>query len=166
MNARKKTLVAAVDGLERALATDAVGREKDWAARVGQALGRLEQAVRDHDRALAASGGRLVEVDRPLLPSPTVDRRTEELRRELDGVLKEAQALRARVMGAAQGAAGGVNPSGLAGAREVAPEAGAAADFGVFCQRARHLLEALHHYEEQETDLVQHSVTTDIGAGD
>jgi hypothetical protein len=163
MKARKKTLEAAVTGLERALATDA---GPDWAGRVGQALDRLEQAVREHNQALAATDGRLVEVDRPLLPSPTVDRRTEELRRDLDGFLEEAKALRGQVRGAAPGAGLGVGAAGQAGAREVAPEAGAAADFGVFCQRARRLLEALHHFEEEETDLVQDSVTTDIGAGD
>jgi hypothetical protein len=153
MKARGGTLAAAVDGLEQALASDPAGREQDWAVRVGRALGGLEQAARGHGRALAAAGGLPVEVDRPLLPSPTVDRRSGELRRELEGALGEAKALRAKVAGAARRAAG------------AAPEAGGA-EFGVFCRRARRLLGALRRYEVEETDLLQDSITTDLGAGD
>ena len=37
----------------------------------------------------------------------------------------------------------------LAGALPVAPEAGAAADYGVFLQHAAELVEALRHYEAE-----------------
>ncbi|HEV3255500.1 MAG TPA: hypothetical protein VG013_01345 [Gemmataceae bacterium] len=166
MPAKTDVLSPALDRLERALAERGAGRERDWVERVDQALAAVEQGVRQHAATLEAPDGRVVDVDSPRLPSPTVSRRAAKLHQELDGFLVETRALRAKVRGASQGLGIAVSPSGLAGALAVAPEAGAIPDFSVFCKRAKELLEALNHYEEEEADLILEAVTTDIGAGD
>jgi hypothetical protein len=166
MRAKNDTLEKAMGELERALAEEAVGREADWAGRVDQVLAGIEAAVQQRAANLEPPDGKVVEVDRPRLPSPTVSRRAAGLRQELAGVLAEAQALRARVRGAVQAFGVPVQPAGLAGALPVAPEAGAIPDFGVFRQRVRELLTALAQYEEEEARLILESVTTDIGAPD
>jgi len=99
MRVKKDDLVSAMDRLERALDGDAVGPGR--ADTVGQALAGLEQAVRRHAEALEAPGGKLIDIDRPMLPSPTLARHTAELRQELAGLLEEAGALRTRLQGAA-----------------------------------------------------------------
>jgi hypothetical protein len=166
MQTPNDNLEAAADGLERALAEEVGGREQAWAGNVDGALAAVEEAVREHAAALEGPDGRLVEVDRDLLPSPTVTRRAAHLRQELDGFLKEAQALRSKVPGAVQTSGVSANPQNLAGALEVAPEAGAAPDRGVFHQRARRLLEGLRRYPKEEGEVILDGITPDIGAGD
>jgi hypothetical protein len=156
-------LVQAMHGLKQALGSNGVG-QKDWAERVDRALGAVAEAVRRHRDTLEDDEGRLVDVNTPLNPSPVVKRRADGLREELDGLLKEAEALRAKVRGVHASAA--ADPKTLAGALPVSPEAGAVPDFGVFWQRARDLLVGLGHFEEEEADLIQYSVTLDLGAGD
>ena len=46
----------------------------------------------------------------------------------------------------------------------MAPEAGDVADFGVFCERAERLLQGFEHYDEEESELIQESVTMDLAA--
>ena len=156
-------LVQAMQGLKQALGSNGVG-EKDWAGRVDLALAAVGQAVQRHRDTLEDEEGRVVNVNTPLNPSPVVKRRADELRAELDGFLKEAQALRVKVRGLHP--ATEADPKTLAGALAVAPAAGEQPDFGVFWQRARDLLTGLGHFEEAEADLIQHSVTLDLGAGD
>ena len=121
---------------------------------------------RQHAATLEAPDGRVVDVDSARLPSPTMSRRAAKLHEELDRFLDETRALRTKVRGVAPGQGSADNPSALAGALTVAPEAGAIPDFGVFWTRAQELLNALNRYEEQEANLILDSVTTDIGAGD
>ena len=164
MPTNKCSLANAVKGLKRVLGEDAAGREKNWTQRVDQALSALEQSVRRHRANLEDAEGRVVDVDSSLNPSPTVARRADQLREELDNLLQEAQLLRRKLQDVHP--AGRMDPSNTAGALTVAPEAGDVADFGVFCERAEHLLEGFQHYDEEESELIQESVTMDLGAGD
>jgi hypothetical protein len=163
MPATNVPLVQAMQGLKQALGSNGVG-QKDWAERVARALEGVEAAVRQHRDTLEDEEGRVVDVNTSLNPSPVVKRRADGLRAELDGFLAEAQELRRKV--GEVHASASVDPRTLAGALPVAPEAGDVPDFGVFWQRARDLLKGLGHFEEQEADLIQYSVTLDLGAGD
>jgi hypothetical protein len=163
MPAVKDPLVQAMQGLKQALGSNGVG-QKDWAERVGGALAAVEEAVRRHRDTLEDDEGRVVDVNTPLNPSPVVKRRADGLRRELDGFLEEARALRGKVRDLHAGHA--ADPTTLAGSLSVAPEGGDLPDFAVFWQRARDLLVGLGHFEEQEADLIQQSITLDLGAGD
>jgi hypothetical protein len=165
MPANESDFNKVADDLERALGDD-VGRERDWARAADRALAAVEEAARRRAEALRTPDGRLIDVDRPRLPSPAVDRRTEDLERQLRQVLERARSLRGQVQGAAEGVGLEQDPAEAAGALAVAPEAGAVADLGVFRLHAHELAEALRHIERQEADLVLDSVTPDIGAGD
>jgi hypothetical protein len=166
MPAKEKNFNSVADSLERALGEGAAGRERDWIGGVDRALAAVEEAVRRRAASLRTPDGYLIDVDRPRLPSPAVERRTEELERQLRLLLERARSLRGQVRGAAEGIGLEADPAELAGALSVAPEAGAVAALGVFRQQARELAEALRHFEEQEADLVLDSITPDIGAGD
>jgi hypothetical protein len=163
MPAVKVPLVQAIKGLKEALGSNGVG-QRDWAERVGHALEAVDEAVRQHRDALEDEEGRVVDVNTPLNPSPVVKRRADGLREELDGFRKEARELRHKVGEVHASAV--ADPQTLAGALPVSPEAGELPDFGVFWQRARDLLAGLGHFEEEEADLIQYSVTLDLGAGD
>jgi hypothetical protein len=166
MAANQDPIVRAADALERAAAADSAGRDRDWIDTVDRALAAVEQAVRQRAEVLREPDGQLLDVDRPRVPSPAVDRRTEGLERELHQFLDEVQALRSQVRGAAEGLGMAIAPDELAGALPVAPEAGAAADLAVFRQHARRLAEEVRRFEREETDLILDAVNTDIGAGD
>ena len=160
------SLFAALDELERLMALDATRRAPGWLGQVDQALTAVEQGMRERANALTVPEEGLVEIDRPPLPSPTVTRRAEELRQELVGWIEEARRLREKLAGTAPASGLNPDPSTLAGALPVAPEAGALPDFGVFYRRTKNLLEGLQHYQEEEAKLILDSVTPDIGAGD
>jgi hypothetical protein len=166
MPVNETNLNSVAEVLEHALAEGAAGREPEWIAGVDRAFAAVEEGVRRRAESLRSPDGHLVEVDRPRLPSPAVDRRTEELERRLHELLERAQSLRGQVRGAAEGIGLEQNPAEVAGALSVAPEAGAVAALGVFRQQAHELAEALRHFEEQAADLVLDSVTPDLGAGD
>lgn len=163
MPATKVPLVQAMQGLKQALGSNGVGQH-DWAERVGHALADVEEAVRQHRDALEDEEGRVVDVNTALNPSPVVKRRADGLRDELDRFAEEARELRTKVGEVHASAA--ADPKTLAGALPVAPAAGEVPDFGVFWQRARDLLKGLGDFEEAEADLIQYSVTLDLGAGD
>ncbi|HWG46614.1 MAG TPA: hypothetical protein VN688_27880 [Gemmataceae bacterium] len=165
MPADKCSLANAAKALKRVLAEDAAGREKEWTERMGQALSALEQSVRRHHANLEDAEGRVVNVESSLNPSPTVARRADQLRDELDNLLQEAHALHGKLQGIHPSTAR-MDPSTAAGALAVAPEAGDVADFGVFCERVEHLLDGFEHYDEEESELIQESITMDLGAGD
>ncbi len=139
MPAKQDNLWAAVKELERVLDQGSAGPER--ARQLDRALAAVEQAVRLHAESLDASGGDLIDVEGPRIPSPTVTREVGELRRELDDVLDEVGALRDRL------ASGG-------------------ADFGPFRQRARRLAESLEKYDEEEARVIQETINTDIGSPD
>jgi hypothetical protein len=166
MPAKANDFNTVADGLERTLSEGAAGREREWVSGVDRALAAVEEAVRRRAEALRTPDGRLVDVDRPRLPSPAVDRRTDALERELGTFLERTRSLRGQVPGAAEGIGLEQDPAELAGALPVAPEAGAAADLGVFRQHARELAEALRHFEREEADVVLDRITPNIGAGD
>jgi hypothetical protein len=152
MTPKSVALTAAVDNLERELAT-ASASSPTWAGRIDRALTVVEQAIRRHLRELAPPAEAPPGLDRPLIPSPGLERRTEGLRRELGELLGEATDLRAKVRVAAK-------PTAVRFVTE------AAADVGSLSGRARQLASSLAQFEEAENNVVQESVNTDIGAGD
>ena len=164
MSAKKQSLARAVEGLKQALAGDAAGQGEAWVRRVDQALETVEQAVRHHRATLSDAEGRVVDVNTSLNPSPGVARRADGLRQELDNLLNQAAKLRGKLKTIHPAAA--TDPSTAAGALPVAPEVGDATDFSVFCERAEQLLEGLGRYDEEEAELIEDSVTMDLGAGD
>jgi hypothetical protein len=165
MTATNDPLLKAVEELEAMLATDAAGRPTDWAERVDRVLVDIEQAVQQRLALVRSAPGRLVKVDRPRLPSPAVERGQADLQGLLYDLLREAETVRARVRGTIPAGVQG-EPANLAGGLPVAPEAGAAVDFGVFLQHAGELVEALRRYEAEEARLILESVNMDLGAGD
>jgi hypothetical protein len=164
--AQYNPLLTATERLERTLGEGAPGRERDWAREVDDALAGLEQAVRQRAATLIGRDGSVVKVDRPRLPSPTVDRQAAHLRQELDDILGQLGALRLEVQGASQAFGGTLPPTPTTGALPAAPRAGAVPDFGGFRQKAQGLVEAVRRYEEEAAHMVLESVNTDIGAGD
>lgn len=166
MPAKQDPIVTAAEELERSATAEAAGRPRDWMRGVDRALAAVEDTVRRRAAALRGPEGELLDVDRPMLPSPAICRRADELERELHHFLDEVRALLQQVQGAAEGLGMDANPAELAGALTVAPEAGAVADLGVFRQHARQLAEAMRRFEHEETDLILDAVTPDVGAGD
>jgi hypothetical protein len=137
MTAERDNLVEAVRGLEQVLADGG-----DLSRRLGHALAAVEQAVRRHQQALEADGPRVVDIESPRIPSPVVTREVGKLHGELEDLLGEARALHDRLSG------------------------GPAPDPVKLRERARRLLEALAHYDEEEARVIQETVNTDIGAPD
>jgi hypothetical protein len=166
MAAKTDQLLTAIDQLEHILSQDSTNREAPWFFRMEQALAAVEQALRQHSANLEGPDGRVLDVDRPRIPSPGVVRRAGELQDGLHDLLKQTQALRARLQQATPASGFPSHPEETAGALPVAPEAGALADFGILCQRARSLVENLRRYENEEVDLILETVNTDVGAGD
>jgi len=166
MAANRDDFMGAVDRLEQALSTLGTDTGSCRTPAVDRALAEVEEAARRHAETLLPADGSLVQIDRPLLPSPGVDRRAEALKQELESLRAEAGTLRQRADSLESPPNPQQDPTTLAGALPVAPELGAVPDFSVFCARARQLLHALQHYEEEEADLILKSVNTDIGAGD
>ena len=164
MPANHYSLTKAVEELKRVLREDIPGRESAWSRRLDEALARVEQAASQHRACLKDDQGRVVDVDTPLNPSPTVARRSDELRQELDALLREAGRLRGKL--ATLHPDPNLDPQTAAGALPVAPEAADVADYGVFCERVETLLQRFEHFDADESELIQESVTLDLGAGD
>jgi hypothetical protein len=162
---RKSSLVRSVEELRKVLDERDGDRGKDWPRRAEQCLERIEQSARRHRARLENADGRVVDLDTPLNPSPTVARRTDELRQDLGDLLREARTLRERAR-TLHPVAANTDPGTVAGVLPVAPEAADIADFAVFCERVERLLEGFEHVDEEETDLIQESITLDLGAGD
>jgi hypothetical protein len=161
----KPYLVDVVSELKSVLAERAGGSAKSWLRRVESCLVRIERAARQHRDAFGDSEEKMVAVDTPLNPSPTVARRTEALRQELEALLHETARLREKTQTVSADPAP-INPFAAAGALPVAPEAAEIADFGAFCERLERLLGDFEQFDRTETDLIQDSVTLDLGAGD
>ncbi|HZU36769.1 MAG TPA: hypothetical protein VFA18_12700 [Gemmataceae bacterium] len=145
MSVQQKLLHAMAE-LEKATANPVTGSGQAWSQYVDKVLAELEDALRRHAQEIAGADGQLVAVDRPLIPSPTLQHRGAHLAEELHSILGQTQSLRREF-------------------RELAPVANQP-QRELFCQRARQLVQDLERCESQEADLIQDSVTTDIGAGD
>jgi hypothetical protein len=144
MSATTDSLERALAELENVLAGPGAGLDARWAKGAALALAVVEQAVQQHTHGLEPPEGRVVELDRPAIPSPGLDRRLAGLQEELDGLRQEAAALRR----AAQ--------AGPTHARDLA----------ALWRRTAALRDALARAGRQEAELVQESVTLDLGAGD
>jgi hypothetical protein len=166
MARKPDTLLNAAEKLQRTLAADVAGQERDWAERADQALTQLAAAISQRAATWRSPEGKVVDVESPRLPSPIVARRGSELRRDLDGLLEQAISLQTDVRSAARAFSSAGDVSDLAGALPVAPEVSAVPNFGVFRQRAEQLVEGIRRYIEQEAGLILETVNTDVGAGD
>jgi hypothetical protein len=144
MNDQTDLLEGALRELEHLLGESVDDRDPGWAARADRALAGLEQGIRQHDRDLDPPDGQVVEVDRPAIPSPTLQRRLRALHEELKPLHEEAMALRIRL--------------------RAVPEAGP--DRRSLRERASRLIQALERFEHEEAGIVQESVNLDIGAPD
>lgn len=144
--------------LERALADEVAGREHEWADRVGAGLGVLIQELRRHVAEGEAFDRTLAEMDGIC---PTLARQAAGLQREHAILLEQAIELRRQVQDARR-TFEPLDPR----ARQAVSSPSAIPDFGALRQRAGRLLTDFRRHRERETDLVQESVTTDIGVGD
>jgi hypothetical protein len=138
MAAQRDNLAAAVRELGQILA----GGENLY-QRLGPALAAVEEAVGQHEKVLEADGPRVVDIESPRIPSPVVTRQVGKLQAELEGLRSEVRALRQRLTGG-----------------ERTP------DVGRLRERARQLLAGLGRYDEEEAQVIQETVNTDVGAGD
>jgi len=137
--AKTDDLVTALEQLEQAVGAPAADPE-----RVEQGLARLEQALARRTASLRSPDARVVDVDRPLLPSPGEDRKAADLQHELEDFLGQTKTLREQTRGTT----------------------GAVADAPALRDRVRELIQAIRRHEHAEVELILDSVNTDIGAGD
>ena len=142
---KEDALALFLDRLHQALTTESVGRQQQWMEAVGDALARLEGALRQHQAAAWHPDGPLAEIDQT---RPTLARQTDELRSDYDDYLQQLLTLREQVRRTAQaGPSDGV-------------------DLAALRQQAEQFLAGLQKKWETETKLLLESVNTDIGAGD
>jgi hypothetical protein len=143
MTTARDALLQSIESLEQALAQDPTPGRRAWAARVDQALAAAEQALRQENAdARSPKGGPFKAVD---MKRPALVRQVDKLRLQLSAEVGEAAELRSEV----QGAAHGVTP-----------------DLDALRQHLHLFVGDLRRLKEGEIDLVQESVTTDLGAGD
>jgi hypothetical protein len=153
-------LLVSTDTLEEALASKHTGRESEWARGVSQALESVDEGLQAHltetaDAKQLIPGAESGEKE----PSPTQERRVEELRKEVGDCLERVHALQDDVKNAfevfrpANGSPAGSAPSWIP-------------DFGQIRVRGEQLILAVMEYMRNETNLVLDAVTTDIGVGD
>jgi hypothetical protein len=159
----EEPLRPALDRLAQALGGNIPGREGEWATGVSSALGGVAEALRRHNSLAEAPDGLLTEID---LTRPTFVRRVSGLRREHVDFLARAGDLRQQAREAAQVFRA---PIAAPGQSSMLPEPAGpdgVLDFGKLRREGEKFLEALTHHQQEETDLTQESVTTDIGVGD
>jgi hypothetical protein len=154
-------LDTSVDDLSEALASSAPGNEREWTKRVAEALAQVEHHLRRHAAETRSPDGPLAEVD---LTRPTLARQAAGLRRDYDELLKQCLALQEGVRRAA--AAFAPTEALQSPKRPPTSKDSPIPDFGALRDQAAPLLEELRRKKEAEIDLVQESVTTDIGVGD
>jgi hypothetical protein len=163
MRSRNDILQAPLDRLEHALAAPAAGRERHWASRLAAVLGAVGQAWLAHTALSESADGVFTEVD---LTRPSLVRQVGALCRQHGELLARTAALQREAQAAARAftlpalsRAAAYPPADGVGPQEVP-------DFGRLRRQAEQLLQALRRHQEDETDLVLESVTTDIGVGD
>jgi hypothetical protein len=153
-------LLASTDNFEHALSAKHPGREREWAQEVNQALLSIDKGLHIH----------LEETEDPTQlipmaefgekePSPTQERRVEELRKEVIDCLERVHSLQRDLQnvldvfkpdnGSPAGSGGSTIP-----------------DFGQIRGRGEQLIVAVAEYMLDETNVVLDAVTTDIGVGD
>ena len=153
---KPSALGASLDRLGQAVAADVPGQERIWAEAVGDALVRVETALRQHRASAKDPDGLLAEVDET---RPTLARQADGLRSDHDDFLAQVLSLREEVRHASdvfQPVANSGPPT----------RAGGVVDFGAIRQQTELLLAGLQENKEAETMLVFESVNTDIGVGD
>jgi hypothetical protein len=149
-------LALSLDRLRQALAADVPGHQREWSKRVGDALARVETALRQHRAVAKAPDGLLAQVDET---RPTLARQADELRSDHDDFLVQVRALREQVRRT-------VEAFTTSAALSAKTRAGGVADFGAIRRHADQLLSGLQQNKDAETQLVLESVNTDIGVGD
>lgn len=160
---KQEVLTEPIAILERVLAADFPGHERDWAEGVGNALVEVEQALGLHTALAETPDGLLTKVD---LTRPTSVRQVSELRREHTELQEQTRSLHAQLETAARA----FQPPHSSMARpEALPEpapVGTVPDFGQIRRTITQLLTALQHHQQEEARLLLESVNTDIGVGD
>jgi len=131
-----------MDRLHQALAADVSGQK--WVETLRVTLFLVDNALRQHMKSAEVPDGLFAAVDET---RPTLSRQVNELSSEHSDLLDQVYTLQLELQSA---------PSGCVTSRNLA----------ALRQQAVQLLTALQKVEEAETDLIQESVTTDIGVGD
>jgi hypothetical protein len=149
--------------LERALAEEFPGREREWGENVAGALSALEVALRQHAGLAEKPDGLFAGVD---LKRPTFIRQMNGLRLGIADFLAEVRELRGRVCQAAQAFQPPAEPLGHPDRLPAVVAPAAVPHFGELRADVEEFLSRLEQHLEEETRLVLESVTTDIGAGD
>jgi len=144
---KKDVLPQTLASLEKAIAAQWEHEPQVWTARVDQGLSALEQAIWRHNAALESSDGNVTEVDSAQSPSPGMDRQIGHLHDGLTDLGQEVGVLRHSV-------------------REVLNAGGERGLSEELRDRIISLINALRHYNQEETRLILETTTTDIGAGD
>jgi hydroxypyruvate isomerase len=146
MIVRRDLVIGAAKELREALAANATAPGKEWTTRVEQALTKVERALKQHAKEGALVDESPSDPESALLPSPGVERRELELRDDLDDLIVKVQALRTELSADSAVTAGNQRST--------------------FVDKASDLVRALERQEADEIDMVQESITPDIGAGD
>src|SRR5262249_40479877 len=152
---KKDVLAEPIDQLQRALAADFAGRERDWAQEVNNALGDVEQALGLHTALAETPDGLLTKVN---LTRPTSVRQVSELRREHTELQGQPRSLRAQLQTVVQVFQ---SPQASLAKVEALPEPMPLApvpDFGSIRQAIALLLADLHRHQREETKLLLESV--------
>jgi len=142
MPRKTDALVSAMDRLRQALAADFSGQK--WVETLRVTLFLVDNALRQHIKSAEVPDGLFAAVDET---RPTLGRQVNDLSCEYSDLLGQVYTLQLELRSAGSGC---VTSRNLAALR----------------QQAQQLLAALQKVEETETDLIQESVTTDIGVGD
>jgi hypothetical protein len=163
MHLRKDVLQSSLNRLEEVLGVPPPGQERQWASRLAAALGAVGEGWRVHTAESESVEGLFTEVD---LTRPSLVRQVRDLRREHSELLARATALQREAQSVAHAFTfpRASQPAERWPAELATPQV--VPDFGRLRQHAEQLLRALRRHQEQETDLVLESVTTDIGVGD
>lgn len=136
MTAQKDPIGIVIEKLEKIAAN--VERQPGWAGDLDQLLSTAEQELRQRKAPLKADG-KLVDVEAPRMPSPTIARRTVGLRKELSVLIQETEELRTRLK---------------------------TDDADDVREQIHALAGSLQDYIDDEARLVLKSVNTDIGGND
>src|SRR5580658_7888022 len=87
-------LTGAAEELSLALEDNHGRPVRAWSEAVRRAVISVERALRRHAGEDLPNDDPQTDPDRPLLPSPGVERRAEEIRNDVDELLREVRALR------------------------------------------------------------------------
>jgi hypothetical protein len=158
----------AAEEVECALHADVPGREREWSVCVKDAVLNLEQALRLHRASTEGQDGMFASMnDLSSETTPTRDRQLQKFCVEHEQFMDAATAIRGDV----EKAIHAFQPSDERGKDVLkafaAPAAAASVpDFGSIRQRGAQLVETLRKHKEDETKVLQETVTTDVGVGD